>query len=62
MAKNTAMLVIGAQKETVQVAQVAILDILKSGQEQATIQKALEVFSTICKVDNVTISGCTFTG
>ena len=57
-----AMIHVGASKEAVATAKVGILDILNSGQDQTTIQVALEVFGAICAVHNVSISDCTLYG
>jgi hypothetical protein len=56
-----AMINVGANKETIIEARMAIIEILKCGQEQATIQAALGAFTEVAKVEGTTISGCSFT-
>lgn len=57
---NSAMMVIGPTKESVKEARSAVMDILKSGQDQATIQKALDIYNSICSVNNVSVNSCSF--
>lgn len=57
-----ALLEVGPSKSAIQEANKAILDILKCGQEQKTIQIALKAFIKSVSVNNTTISGCTFYG
>jgi hypothetical protein len=53
---------IGSTKDSVKAARNAITKILKTPHtDEATKVKALEVLSTLCKVDNVAVNGCTFT-
>ena len=49
---------IGADQDTLICVAEAVLAILKEPREEKTIQKALEVFDSRCKVENVSISGC----
>lgn len=57
---DTAAIHVGADPEAINAARVAILDILKTDREEATIRQALSVFSQVCAVHHVTISGGTF--
>ena len=56
------MLYIGAQQESIAEARGAINDILRSAADQSTKVSALQVLSTLCKVENVRIEGCSFEG
>ena len=51
-------------KESVEAVSKTIIDILNTKADQATIQKALEVFESTCPrastVENTTISNCSF--
>jgi len=57
---SKSLLQIGASKEAVEAARKAVLDIMASDNDQATIQKALDVFKDLCEVKNATITNCTF--
>ena len=61
--KDTAvMLNIGATQQGIIKARETILAILKSGQDQATIQVALETLTKITNVNNTSVTNCNFTG
>ena len=49
---------IGADQDAVIFAAEAVLAILQEPRDEQTIQKALEVFDSRCKVENISISGC----
>ena len=49
---------IGSDQDTVIFAAEAVLAILREPREEQTIQKALEVFDSRCKVENVSVSNC----
>ena len=49
---------IGTDQDAVICAAEAVLAILQEPRDEQTIQKALEVFDSRCKVENVSISGC----
>lgn len=49
---------IGADQDAVICSAEAILAILREPRDEVTIQKALEVFESRCKVDNVAVSHC----
>jgi len=53
---------IGASKEAVKEAKVAILDIIKSQNGDDVKREALITLRTICQVNGTSISHCTFTG
>ena len=59
---NMAEKEVGVTKESVEEGKKAIIEILQSGQDQATIQVALEVLRDVTQVDNVVIEGNTFGG
>jgi len=52
---------VGADKSTVIEARTAVLAILKTKVGEAVIIQALSTLTEICRVDNTTIQGCTFT-
>jgi len=52
---------VGADKSTVIEARRAVLAILKTKVGEAVIIQALSTLTEICRVDNTTIQGCTFT-
>jgi hypothetical protein len=55
------MINIGANKETVAEARMAIMDILNSNSnDQSTIVVALKTLKGICGVSNVNVSNCQF--
>ncbi len=49
---------IGADLDSVICAGEAVLAILQEPRDESTIQKALEVFESRCKVENVAVSHC----
>ena len=51
---------IGTEKETVLTIGAVIIEILKSEQDQVTIQEALKTLTRTAKVEGVSISDCTF--
>jgi hypothetical protein len=59
--KEAQMMQIGVSKESVEATRAAMLDILKSGQEQKTIREALRAFTKVTRVSHVTVQNCTFT-
>ena len=63
MKKQTALLVVGAQKDAVIAARQAVMEILKcQSAEQRTKRVALRAFSDLCAVKNVNLTGCSFHG
>jgi hypothetical protein len=59
--KNSIGIQVGANKEAISEARKSIIDILKSGQDQSTIQVALESFTAVTQVNGTNVSGCTIT-
>lgn len=56
------MVHVGVGKDTVTEARQAIVDIIScKDADQSVRMKALEVFQSVCKVENTTITGCHFT-
>ena len=53
---------VGASAAAVYTAQKAILSILTLNRGDAVTIAALETFTKVCEVKNVTITGCTFNG
>lgn len=49
----------GASKETVQHARAALNDILRSNNAGATKIAAIETLRQLCKVENISVTGCT---
>ena len=55
------LLQIGASAEAITRARATVLDILRcKDADETTKVEALKAFTTICSVNNVTVSGCTF--
>lgn len=60
--RSAPMISIGAEKQAVIHVKNSIMSILKSGQDQTTIQKALDVLQHATSVTNTTITSCNFQG
>lgn len=54
------MIHVGADKDSITIVGEIIVDILKCGQDQVTIQKALDALVGATKVEGTTISECSF--
>lgn len=62
MTTAVSMVNIGADVLSVKAAGVIIMQILNcKGADQSTKVAAIEALKQLCKVENTTISGCTFT-
>jgi len=59
--KQTAMLIIGPQTETIKEARDALMSFVLADAPADVIIKALDVFKNIVSINNVSISGCSFT-
>ncbi|RKX64157.1 MAG: hypothetical protein DRP42_06885 [Tenericutes bacterium] len=55
-------LVVGHDSKSVKEIGSVILSILKTNDDQATKQIALETFKDAAQINNVTVTGCSFTG
>lgn len=51
---------VGSNQYAVKEMRLAIMDILRSKQEQETIRCALQVLEKCCRVDGTSITQCTF--
>ena len=60
--RDAPMIQVGASKATVREAREMIMDILYSGAESKTQRAALAAATTICQVNNSSISNCHLEG
>ena len=58
--KETPMVHIGASKDTVDAAKLALLAILTQPNAEQVKIEAIRCLSSLCKVENTTITGCSF--